>query len=155
MSVGMVNCPAGVGDKEHERGAFDLLACLQDEGLVEEIQEGELFGQTQDGASSREILEATENRLNKDPLDAHCLKSGSRGMIRFAVPLKKVLLCNPSSRPWASIAKKQAPAEGSATNKPDKKKGVKASCVLSTLDDQATMLLMMTCGILGEGEQLN
>jgi hypothetical protein len=67
------------------------------------------------------------------------------------VPLRKALLSNPSVWPRSANVKKTVALEGQTEKRKTGKAGGK-KLVLS-LDDQSTVLLLKTCGALGDGQE--
>ncbi|CAN6246949.1 unnamed protein product [Urochloa humidicola] len=124
---------------------FDLnVACPN---LVGEFLNEELHAQP-----DITILGAAQGRLNKEHTGQ---KVAVRGVNRYAVPLKRALLCTPLMRPKVSQAKKH-PSESSSAGQNVRRhnKNVHKSVLGISLDEQATTMLVRTVGVLREGDKL-
>ncbi|CAN6275443.1 unnamed protein product [Urochloa humidicola] len=97
----------------------------------------------------RVVLGTAEARLNKDEKD----KAGPKSAVRFAVPLKKALLCNPMARSKSSGTKKQLQNESVLKERKKANRGTGKKINLP-IDEQATVLLMKAAGVITEDAQL-
>ncbi|CAL5043353.1 unnamed protein product [Urochloa decumbens] len=101
--------------------------------------------------NERTILGAAEGRLNKDPKEGPSYRSGTKTISRFAVPLKKSLLCNSMTRGKVSAVKKATQSDSALLEKKRNAK-IKAKLTNQPLDEQANALLMRATGALEEDE---
>ncbi|CAO2200687.1 unnamed protein product [Urochloa humidicola] len=100
--------------------------------------------------TKRTILGTAEGRLNKNDKEAPAHKVAPRTVARFAVPLKKALLCNPMMKPKAPSTKKSVQANALPEKKMASTVSIKKSNV--PLEDQATALLMKATGVIAESD---
>ncbi|CAL4936175.1 unnamed protein product [Urochloa decumbens] len=98
-----------------------------------------------ESGTDREVLREADGRLNRNGRDLS-QRSQPRGIARFAVPLKKSLLCNPVTRNKSVLAKK-----GGNDNK-RAGKVVKKGVAEQPVEEKATVLLMRTMGVLSDAE---
>ncbi|CAO2176019.1 unnamed protein product [Urochloa humidicola] len=94
----------------------------------------------------RITLGAADGRLNKQRKDLPAHKSGTRGIIKLTVPIKKSLLCNPA--PKSKMHSKKDVTVDQIQNAKFTK-GL-AGSTERNLEDKATLLLMKASGIQGE-----
>ncbi|CAL4934038.1 unnamed protein product [Urochloa decumbens] len=126
------------------RPMFDLN--VQCNYPAEELQVQETSDAVED---MRQVLGQAEGRLNKES-GGH--KSFPRGMARYTIPLRKSLLCIPPARAKVQVPKKQVDADTVKTDKRGFKGKVKFGL---SVDDQATVFLLKTCGIGHDAEEPN
>ncbi|CAN6233359.1 unnamed protein product [Urochloa humidicola] len=99
------------------------------------------------GAVAREVLGEADRRLNCDERNPPTHRPQPRGIARFAVPLKKSLLCNPVPRSRGGNNKKGAAHEDKRIGK-----AVKKAAPAQPAEEKATTLLMRTMGVLSDEE---
>ncbi|CAL5091190.1 unnamed protein product [Urochloa decumbens] len=98
----------------------------------------------------RPILSDADGRLNKIANDPTSRRSGSRGLIRLAVPLRKSLLCTPVPKLKPSHNRKNVEVGDAGEGKSSKQ----ISFTLArSVDEKATILLMKASGIIADQEQ--
>lgn len=141
----------GVTEEHEELESLDNQLDLNDEMAKDVGNDGNMKPVVliqQGDNDTRSVLGGAEKRLNREVRDQGNHKSQSRGMARLIVPLKRSLLCNPVPRPKSFHAKKVsvdssdvAPADKRSTRAGNK------SNVRLPAEEQATALLMKTCGI--------
>ncbi|CAL4919180.1 unnamed protein product [Urochloa decumbens] len=119
----------------------------------EQIQDQAPAQEQTKASAQRVILGTAEDRLNKDAKGVSNNKAPPKSVSRFAIPLKKALMCNPAARIRAPGVKKTSHSECDLPDK-EKKKGGRAAIKRSTLsiDEQATTLLMRASGVIGESD---
>ncbi|CAN6241913.1 unnamed protein product [Urochloa humidicola] len=99
------------------------------------------------GAKAREVLGEADRRLNCDERNHPAHRPQPRGIARFAVPLKKSLLCNPMPRSRGGNNKKGAAHDDKRIGK-----AVKKAASAQPPEEKATTLLMRTMGVLSDEE---
>ncbi|CAN6218959.1 unnamed protein product [Urochloa humidicola] len=127
--------------EEHRELPFDLnVECT---AVLEERMNGRSQDSSGTELSERVVLRAADSRINKEHTGQRVT---GRGVNRYAVPLRKALLCTPLMRPKVNQSKKQPAATKHSS------KNATRSVPVASLDEQAAALLMRMAGILGEGE---
>ncbi|CAN6287769.1 unnamed protein product [Urochloa humidicola] len=138
VALSPVRCTTGID--------FDLnIECVltADQGISGEPQVQAM------PSTTRTVLGTAEGRLNKEGRESSGHKAQGRGVARFAVPLKKSLLCNPTARPKTSHSKKVVGSDEMTEPQTERRHG-KAStrgCTQLTVDDQAVALLIKASGV--------
>ncbi|CAL5019139.1 unnamed protein product [Urochloa decumbens] len=141
IDIASVGARSGTGP---QRALFDLnLGC---EGLDEEhvLQPAP--------NADRHILGAADARLNKDARASSGARPLSRGIARFAVPLKKSLLCAPAGRTKPPQFKKGSSSDSAHGDRRGPKPN-QVGAVSQSVDDKAAARLMRAAGVIGENEQ--
>ncbi|CAL4967550.1 unnamed protein product [Urochloa decumbens] len=110
---------------------------------------------SQDPNDDRPALGDASYRLNADNTVSTTPRTAPRGPARFAVPLRKSLLCPPVLKNKSSKAKKQAVTDKGPANTTKRIQKDADLRVPMTMDEQATKMLMKTTGILVGDEQLS
>ncbi|CAO2162979.1 unnamed protein product [Urochloa humidicola] len=103
----------------------------------------------QTAPKGRTILGSADGRINKHTKDAAIGKAAPKSVARFAVPLKKALLCNPAARAKVPHTKKMAQTNAVREKNSGSKEGTKKPAM--TIEDQASLLLMKATGVVEEG----
>ncbi|CAN6273964.1 unnamed protein product [Urochloa humidicola] len=100
----------------------------------------------------RALMDATERQLNREAPQGSFHKSAPRTVTRFAVPLKRSLLCNPMLRSKSQSTKKQTQVECAVEKKKSSKSVARNSNM--SIDEQATVILMKATGVIDETAKL-
>ncbi|CAN6381723.1 unnamed protein product [Urochloa humidicola] len=153
--------PVEHGPATRNRELFDLnLGCESMQEFETSSEENAGGKGPVDGRAQRIVLGEADGRLNKDGRQNH--KHHARGVARFAVPLKKSLLCNPTvktksggSGPGLEKKSVRKHASGLSQVTPSMMSGEAAGLPKKFLSvpDQATALLMKKSGII-EGDEV-
>ncbi|CAL5027574.1 unnamed protein product [Urochloa decumbens] len=117
-------------------GLFDL---NEDAPIVDEATE--LHG---DGA----VLKDATDRLNTETKEYNGHRPGTRGLSRFAIPLRKALLCPPAHKTKTPKLKRHVTQDVLPTTSGNKSAHVAGVHEHASIDEQATAFLMKTAGIL-------
>ncbi|CAL4913002.1 unnamed protein product [Urochloa decumbens] len=146
------NCVGSLGEKAQEETNATPCSNGPAHGLDFDLNVGFLDVDAQPvsenmAAPERMILGTAEGRLNRD---ITIPRSGTRGVARFAVPLKRALLSNPPMRLKTCQAKKHTVDSASRRQG----KGAVKSGMGISLDEQAATLLMKTAGVLGVNDKM-
>jgi hypothetical protein len=154
VSVGQPTIDLSVGQMDLEKGQEEQAAPLLDLNISCDMQENDCRAlQIQQRIEKQRgvinVLGLADGRMNKEAHEHSGLRTGTRGVVCLAVPLRKSLLCTPQARTKGAHSRKCVVGEETGMVQGDKRncKDSVKGLLGHSLVDQATNMLLSTVGL--------